>query len=314
MSVVTVIIPCYNAERWVRFAIASALAQSYSSIEVVVIDDGSTDGSLGVIKEFNSRIRWLTGPNRGSSAARNRGLAAARGEWIQFLDADDVMHPQKIELSVKALGVYPTADFVYSPYLKFEGDIPRMEAYNNLQFEATRSADCALRATYAPSAGFFRKKFLDKVGPWNESLRRWVDLEYHARIVSLTPYFVRLAPALYFYRQHGEGQISYANRQRSDFECGLESIISTRKALETSPLELSQWNSFIFPFYIELSRSAGKKDNADMFRALLREAAILRGSFLFSVKCKLVMVCVSLVGMRRTSMIVEFFLGRRGGG
>ena len=74
---ISVVIPCYNTERWVARAIDSALAQEGVRVEVIVIDDGSTDGSLEVIRGYDGRIRWETGPNRGVSAARNRGLALA---------------------------------------------------------------------------------------------------------------------------------------------------------------------------------------------------------------------------------------------
>jgi len=91
---VSVIIPCYNGEAYVRESIQSALDQSAATFEVIVIDDGSTDGSLEVIKSFGEKIRWESGPNRGGGAARNRGLELARGEWIKFHDADDVLLPE----------------------------------------------------------------------------------------------------------------------------------------------------------------------------------------------------------------------------
>ena len=94
----SVVIPCYNAEGYVGEAIESALNQTYRPVEVIVIDDGSTDGSLDVIRSFGDRIRYESGPNRGPSAARNRGVQLARGELIQFLDADDVLHPEKRSL------------------------------------------------------------------------------------------------------------------------------------------------------------------------------------------------------------------------
>lgn len=93
---VSVIIPCFNCEALVAEAIDSALAQTYPNIEVIVVDDGSSDGSLDVIKSFGDRIRWETGPNRGACAARNRGIEMANGEFVQFLDADDLLHPDKI--------------------------------------------------------------------------------------------------------------------------------------------------------------------------------------------------------------------------
>lgn len=90
-SLVSIIIPCFNAEKYVARAIQSALDQTYPDCEVIVIDDGSTDKSLDVIKSFGERIRWETGPNRGGCEARNRGIELARGDWIQFLDADDLL-------------------------------------------------------------------------------------------------------------------------------------------------------------------------------------------------------------------------------
>ncbi len=98
---VSILIPCFNAERFVGDAIRSALEQTYDRVEVIVIDDGSTDGSLDTIRSFGGRVRWEAGPNRGACAARNRGLELATGELVQFLDADDLLHPEKLELQVR---------------------------------------------------------------------------------------------------------------------------------------------------------------------------------------------------------------------
>lgn len=98
---VSIIIPCFNAQEFVGDAIQSALGQTYPHKEVIVIDDGSTDRSLDVIKSFGDAIRWETGPNRGGSAARNRGLALAQGDFIQFLDADDRLLASKLQHEVQ---------------------------------------------------------------------------------------------------------------------------------------------------------------------------------------------------------------------
>ena len=97
---VSIIIPCYNAGKFVGEAIQSALGQTYPNKEVIVIDDGSTDRSLEVIKSFGEKIRWETGVNRGGSVARNHGIELAKGELIQFLDADDLLHSRKLEKMV----------------------------------------------------------------------------------------------------------------------------------------------------------------------------------------------------------------------
>jgi len=100
---VSVIIPCYNAEKWVADAINGILRQTYSPIEIIVIDDGSTDGSLDVIRSFGDRVRYETGPNRGGSAARNRGFALSRGEYVMFHDADDWISEETIARLVEGI-------------------------------------------------------------------------------------------------------------------------------------------------------------------------------------------------------------------
>ncbi|MBX3437092.1 MAG: glycosyltransferase [Planctomycetaceae bacterium] len=100
---VSIIIPCFNAERFIGEAVESALGQAYAPLEVVVIDDGSTDGSINVLRSYGDRIRWETGPNRGACAARNRGIELAQGELIQFLDADDLLDSEKLSRQVPVL-------------------------------------------------------------------------------------------------------------------------------------------------------------------------------------------------------------------
>ncbi len=97
---VSVVIPCYNSQVSVADAIRSALAQSYSPVEVVVVDDGSTDDSLKVIKSFGDSVRFSSGPNQGAAVARNTGARIANGDLLQFLDADDVLYPNKLEKQV----------------------------------------------------------------------------------------------------------------------------------------------------------------------------------------------------------------------
>jgi glycosyltransferase involved in cell wall biosynthesis len=116
-SFVSILIPCHNAEKWVAQAIESALAQTWPEKEVLVVDDGSTDRSLQVIRSFGDRIRWETGPNRGGNVARNRLLTLARGEWLQYLDAGDYLLPEKIERQMEFLGSKPKQDVVYGPMI-----------------------------------------------------------------------------------------------------------------------------------------------------------------------------------------------------
>jgi glycosyltransferase involved in cell wall biosynthesis len=114
---VSILIPCFNAERWIGQTIESALAQTWPEKEIIVVDDGSTDRSLDVIRGFGQRISWESGPNKGAPAARNRLLELSRGDWLQYLDADDYLRPEKISLQADFARQHPEADIVYSPTL-----------------------------------------------------------------------------------------------------------------------------------------------------------------------------------------------------
>ncbi len=100
---VSVIIPAYNAERWIRRAIDSVLRQTVAPIEVWVVDDGSTDGTKRVLREYRNTVRYLHQTNAGPSAARNLGIDNVRSDWIAFLDADDEWLPHKIESQLRVL-------------------------------------------------------------------------------------------------------------------------------------------------------------------------------------------------------------------
>ena len=114
---VTIAIPCYNNGQWLRQAIESALAQTWPALEVIVVDDGSTDDSREVARTFGDRIRTLTTGHLGAPHARNQALAQARGEWLQFLDADDYLEPEKIAQQFAETGGGENADVIYSPVL-----------------------------------------------------------------------------------------------------------------------------------------------------------------------------------------------------
>src|SRR5262249_50107119 len=101
---VSILIPAFNAEEWIAASINSAISQSWEHKEIIVVDDGSTDGTLSIARQFESEsVRIVTQTNAGASAARNRAFSLSRGEYIQWLDADDLLAPDKISKQMEAL-------------------------------------------------------------------------------------------------------------------------------------------------------------------------------------------------------------------
>jgi glycosyltransferase involved in cell wall biosynthesis len=100
-ALISVIIPCYNNADFIQECIASVLQQSYPHIEILIIDDGSSDDSLTIIRSFGDSIYWETQPNQGAPSARNRGLALAKGKYVKFLDADDILLPDCLAQQVR---------------------------------------------------------------------------------------------------------------------------------------------------------------------------------------------------------------------
>lgn len=126
-SLISVVIPVYNGERYLGQAIESVLAQAHHSLEIIVVDDGSTDGSATLSQQFGPPVRYHYQPNAGLGATRNTGASLARGEFLAFLDADDLWVPNKLDLQLRAFADDPSLEIsfgyvrqFYSPELDAE--------------------------------------------------------------------------------------------------------------------------------------------------------------------------------------------------
>ena len=164
---VTIGIPCCNAERWIATSVESALAQTWPDHEVIVVDDGSTDGSLGILEKFGTAIRLIRSDHRGGNHARNQALAAATGEWVQFLDADDYLEPAKLAQQFAETDGGAAADVIYSPTWMEDTRTGRRERG---VLDTTRDLYVQWITWQLPQTGggLWRKSALDALGGWRE--------------------------------------------------------------------------------------------------------------------------------------------------
>lgn len=194
MPKVSVIMPVYNKERYLEGSVRSVLDQPFRDLELIAVNDGSTDGSLALLNRFageDPRIRVLDIPNGGVSHARNTGLACARGEWIQFLDADDLLEPRYLTQAAALLEEHP-ADILFSGFTMVD---ERMNPVREVRLPETGMKNqaelCRCFADHQYKNGFFgyisnklfRRELLEKSGaqfPVGTTLAE--DLDFYARL------------------------------------------------------------------------------------------------------------------------------------
>ncbi len=201
---VSIVIPCFNAEKVIADAIGSALAQTYRPIEVVVVDDGSTDASLSVIRSFGDGVRWMSGPNRGGGAARNRGLQAAKGSLIQFLDADDVLHVHKLERQVPRV----MSDESHVVFCQWDTVVDGRAVPKPARVVTGDSVCFLIDHFLATLAPIHHRCTLEAMGGWREDLATGQDRDLHMRLAMQGLRFVDMAEALCTIRTTSTGASS----------------------------------------------------------------------------------------------------------
>ncbi len=213
---VSILIPAYNAEEWISDTLRCAIAQTWEPKEIIVVDDGSTDRTLEIARQFESeQFRVVTQKNQGAAATRNNALSLSRGEYIQYLDADDLIGPDKIRLQMETLGASPDRrTLVAGPWGKF------MYRYYRTSFVPTplwcdlSPIEWLLRKmrfnTYLQTASWLvSRELAEAAGPWDTSLLGDDDGEYFCRVL-LASNGVRFVPeAKVYYRTSGTASLSY---------------------------------------------------------------------------------------------------------
>ena len=228
---VSVIIPCYNAARFVREAVASVLSQTYRPLEIIVINDGSTDDTEAVLQPYFGQIRYYSQPNHGLSATRNRAISLARGELIAFLDADDVWLPEKLARQVQCLMQNPEIGLVHTNYMKLYDDTGERVARQSQDLpNGNCYARLALGNVVQVSSVVLRRECLEKVGTFDDKIPRRTCEDYDLWLRMARHFdFAYIPEPLMLYRRHA------ANMSNNTQAITQDEAYVLQKALKADP-------------------------------------------------------------------------------
>ena len=202
MPVISVVIPVYNGEHTILNTIASIQQQTFSDFEIIVIDDGSTDGTVERVNTVQDpRLKVFSYSNGGLPVARNRGISRSTGEFITFIDADDLWTPDKLELQLAALRQHPEAGLVYSWTASMDETGENFYPGISASYEGNVYPQLLLTNFIASgSNAMLRRDVIDAVGEFDAELRSCEDWEYWLRIAARWPFAVVRKPQI-LYRQ-----------------------------------------------------------------------------------------------------------------
>ena len=234
----SIIIPCKNGVAWLDEAIESCLGQTWPDIEIIVVDNGSTDASLAVAKRYRSAsVTVLECHRKGASAARNRGIEQAHGDYIQFLDADDVLDPDKIRVQVERLSALPAGVVASGAWARFsrrvdEAPFAAEPVWRDLSGEDFLISSWSGGGMMPNFAWLVPRSILAKAGRWNEQLSLNDDGEFFCRVALTATGIAFCDGARGYYRSGGASTLS---RRRDS-----EALASAFTAIELSCASLLQ--------------------------------------------------------------------------
>ena len=260
---VSILIPAYNAAPWIAQAIDSALAQTHPRCEIIVVDDGSTDATLAIARTREPRgICVITQPNAGAAAARNHALQIARGEFLQYLDADDLLSPGKIAAQIMLLASRMPGTLATCRWGRFEDDPAQARFVDEAVFRDFLPVEYLLlhlreARMMHPAAWLVPRNVSDRGGPWDERLSLNDDGEYFARVV-LASEGIAFTPdpsAATYYRSGIAGSLSRRRSTKALASLALSvGLVATRLAAAEDSVRSRQaqadyWQRLAYELY-----------------------------------------------------------------
>ncbi len=311
---VSIIIPCYNSEKWVSDAIQSCLDQTYSNIEIIVVDDGSTDQSVEAVQMFKDpRLKIIQQENRGVCAARNRGLSEAKGEYINYLDADDLIIHNKVESHLKAIrhknraiaagyaisfrdGEKPDAAKTPMNWMLYDKYFSAMEVLIDMRIKTRQMLQTA--------SWLIPRKVVNDAGKWREDIKMGTDYEYIWRVLNSGGQLICIDGPAVFYRVHANGKNIWSFKNEKKYTEYLYCLDALNQEIESYP---EYCKRILAHDYYELKLMAMSGDCVEIAYKCKKKIEIL-GEFNFNPtlsRKKHVQLFQKIFGYKMTRLIIS---------
>lgn len=268
---VSVMIPTYNRKELLKEALESVIKQTYRPIECVIVDDGSTDNSREVISDFKDyndesfQIKYIYQENSGAQVARNLGTLNCTGEFIQYLDSDDLLDSQKIEKQVDILIKNPDLDGTFGDFRKGVPENNKLQ----IAFESENLFEQFLIKFCAPPVSvLLRREYVNKIGDWDISLKRFQDIDFHIRGLLMGGKYKYVSMETGLWRTHAEERIS----ERGDLKDVFIYFDKWENILEPKKLFSTSIKKYFADFYFLMA--ANNKVNTNYERILALKNAV----------------------------------------
>lgn len=301
---VSVITPAYNRASLVEQTILSVLSQDYPNLEYIVLDDGSEDGTLEVIRKYEDRLRWDRHANMGETRTVNKGFSMAEGDIIGILSSDDPLLPGAVSKAVKLLVDKPEVVVVYPDWRMIDAEGRLVQAITARDFVS--AADMVRRHHCLPGPGaFFRREVVETLGGRDERLRYRGDLEFYFRAALLGP-FERIPETLAEFRTHsGSGTLCHQGAQMAEEHVRVLDQFYARRDLPASVTQVKR-EAYSSAYYMAGCCCGGRP----LLKAKYFSRAILCAplKYLGEYMPRLAMMLLVLLGM--SNVRTDLFLRR----
>lgn len=278
---VSILIPAYNAQEWIADTINSALAQTCPRKEIILVDDGSTDGTLAVARQFASKeVTVIAQKNQGASTARNKAFSVCKGDYVQWLDADDLLAPEKIQKQLESAAGSSRRTLLSSEwgcfgYRTWRADFSPTSLWCDLPPKEWMLRSMEKNLYMQTTAWLVSRELTEAAGPWDTRLSLDDDGEYFFRVIMASD-LVRFVPeSKAYYRRLGYGGLSNLDRSNKKWESQflsnelhvryLRSVENSERGRLACLNYLQEWVAFFYP------------DRLDLFKRMQQLATELGG-------------------------------------